>query len=258
MKYIFFDIDNTLVSHKGKHHIPPDTMKAVKLLRESGHVPAIATGRAGFLTMKTAREFGIDCLVCAGGSELFVKGREIYTSYFPDEYLDDFREVSKKFPDITAAVDRKFLYADSAFDPFRDYFNAQAGYDCFRPMNELEHATLCYIMRPHSELTAGHGIFFAPPSGVRLEIMHGFTEARIESSTKWSGIEMMMSHLGKSLDDVITFGDGPNDSEMLRRAKIGVAVGACSVEARESADYVCEDIDDGGILKACEHLGLIE
>ena len=56
---------------------------------------------------------------------------------------------------------------------------------------------------------------------------------------------------------MITFGDGPNDSDMLRNAGIGVAVGVCSDEAREAANYVCEDIDDGGILKACKYLGLI-
>ena len=67
----------------------------------------------------------------------------------------------------------------------------------------------------------------------------------------------MIRTLGASLDDVIAFGDGPNDSDMLRNANIGVAVGICSEEARNAADYVCDDIDDGGILKACKYLGLI-
>ena len=257
MKYIFFDIDNTLISHKKKPHIPPETMTAIKLLRESGHVPAIATGRAGFLTMTTAKAFGIDYLVCAGGSEIFVDGKKIHTAYFPDKYLDSFRETASKFPDITAAVDDEYLYADNDFASFKEYFNNQAGYDCFRPMNELKRATMCYMMRPHKMLDESHGIFFAAPEGVRLEIMHGFTEARHEGSTKWRGIEMMIENLGAKISDVITFGDGPNDSDMLRNAGIGVAVGVCSDEAREAANYVCEDIDDGGILKACKYLGLI-
>ena len=257
MKYIFFDIDNTLVSHRGTPHIPPDTLKAISLLRQSGHVPAIATGRASFLTMTTARAFGIDYLVCAGGSEIFVEGRKIHTAYFPDEHIDAFREVSSKFPEITAAVDDEYLYADAAFDPFRNYFNSQAGYDCFRPMSQLKRAIMCYIMRPHKMLTPEHGIFSSPPQGVRLELMRGFTEARYEASTKWNGIEIMMNCLGADIGDVITFGDGPNDAEMLKRANMGVAVGICSDEARNAADYVCGDIDDGGILEACRYLGLV-
>ena len=92
--------------------------------------------------------------------------------------------------------------------------------------------------------------------------MNAFTEARAANSSKWSGIEKFIAHVGASLDDVAAFGDGPNDIEMLERAKIGVAVP--SYEHPESfekvksvADYVTDDIDDGGILKACKHLGLI-
>ena len=255
--YIFFDIDNTLVSHKGRPHIPPATLEAVRRLRESGHVPAIATGRAGFLTMTTARAFGIGHLVCAGGSEIFADGEKIHTAYLADKVVDAFREVAGKFPDITAAVDEEFLYADAAFDPFRNYFSSQAGYDCFRPISELRRATMCYIMRPHSMLDASHGLFFTPSAGARLELMRGFTEVRHESSTKWGGIVRMMESLSGNIADVITFGDGPNDADMLRNAGVGVAVGICSDEARNAADFVCDDIDAGGILKACERLGLI-
>lgn len=255
--YVFFDIDNTLISHKNKPHIPPETLTAINLLRESGHVPAIATGRAGFLTMTAAKAFGIDYLVCAGGSEIFIDGRKIHTAYFPGEYIDSFRDVASRFPDITAAAGEEYLYADNDFESFREYFNNQAGYDCIRPMRELERVTMCYIMRPHRMLDESHGIFFSAPEGLRLEIMHGFTEVRCSESTKWRGIEMMIRTLGAKISDVITFGDGPNDSDMLRNAGIGVAVGVCSDEAREAANYVCEDIDDGGILKACKYLGLI-
>ena len=255
--YIFFDIDNTLVSHKGRPHIPPATLEAVRRLRESGHVPAIATGRAGFLTMTTARAFGIVHIVCAGGSEIFADGEKIHTAYLADKVVEAFREVAGKFPDITAAVDEEFLYADAAFDPFRTYFNSQAGYDCFRPMSRLRRATMCYIMRPYSELAPEHGLFFTPPEGTRLELMRGFTEARHEASTKWGGILRMMEAVGGDVSDVITFGDGPNDADMLRNAGMGIAVGICSDSAREAADFVCDDIDAGGILKACKHLGLI-
>ena len=45
-KYIFFDIDGTLVSHVGNSHIPEATHEALARLKASGHVLAIATARA--------------------------------------------------------------------------------------------------------------------------------------------------------------------------------------------------------------------
>ena len=257
MKYIFFDIDNTLVSHVNSPHIPEQTREAIKLLRDNGHVPAIATGRAGFLTFQTAREFEIDNLICSGGAEIFVNGQEIYKKFFPDEHLGKFLDVAKHFPDITAAAGDKFIYSDEGFGLLKNYFNAQAGYDCVRPMKELQHALMCYIMMPSDFLIPKHGIFFEPPAGVKLELMNAFTEARVENTSKWRGIEMFMKHCGADINDAITFGDGPNDIEMLANAKLSVAVARASDEVKSAAKFVCEDIDEGGILKACRELGLI-
>ena len=257
MKYIFFDIDNTLVSHVNKPHIPDETREAIKLLKRSGHIPAIATGRASFLTFKTAQEFEIDNIVCSGGAEIFVRGHEIYTEYFPDEYVKDFLEISAKFPELSAAAGKKFVYTDETSGAFREYFNFQAGYDCVRPIKEIKDLLMCYIMIPPKNLTPEHGLFYSPPEGVRLELMNAFTEARNHKTTKWHGIELFIEHENADINDVITFGDGPNDSEMLKKSKIGVAVKKSSETAKNSADFVCDDIDDGGILKACYELGLI-
>ena len=258
MKYIFFDIDHTLVSHVGTPHIPDETREAVNRLKLAGHIPAIATGRASFLTFKTAQEFGINYIVCSGGAEIFVDGKEIFTAYFPEEHISKFLDVAKKFPSRTAAVDKKFLYASDAFSDFKAYFNNQAGYDCVKSIDKIGRVILCYLMLPSNERLPEHGIFCSPPENTRLELMHQFTEIRHECATKWRGIVRMIEHERASLDDIITFGDGPNDADMLRNAKIGVAVKRSSQEAQDAADYICEDIDEGGILKACYELGLIK
>ena len=260
--YIFFDIDNTLVSHRGISHIPPETLEAVRLLRKAGHTPAIATGRGSFLTFTTAKDFGITDLVCSGGAQVFVNGQEIHRSMFPDKHIPAFREAAAKFPELSAAIDSTYLYASEAFRPFFDYFNMQAGYNCIKPLSELKRAIICYLMISPAKLTPEHGLFYSPPEGVTLELMNAFTEARCADSSKWSGIEKFIAHVGASLDDVIAFGDGPNDIDMIARAKIGVAVPSYEHpqsfgRVKSAADYVSEDIDNGGILKACKHLGLI-
>lgn len=257
MKYIFFDIDHTLVSHVNEPHIPEQTLEAVKLLRENGHVPAIATGRAGFLTFKTAKEFEINNLVCSGGAEIFIDNREIYRKFFPDEHLEKFLTIAEKFPELTAATDDKFLYTDESSGLFGKYFNSQAGYDCVKPMKDLTRPMMCYFMRSHKNLNDNHGIFYNPPEGVKLELMNGFTEARAAKTSKWRGIEIFMKEAGANINDAVTFGDGPNDIEMLENAKLSVAVASASDKVKQAAKFVCGDIDSGGILQACKELKLI-
>ena len=145
-----------------------------------------------------AREFGISDLVCSGGAQVFVKGQEIHRAMFPDEYISSFREVAAKFPERSAAIDEAYLYATEAFRPFFGYFNAQAGYNCIKPLAELSTAIICYVMIPPESLTPEHGLFFSPPEGVKLELMHAFTEARYENSSKWLGIEKLISQTFKN------------------------------------------------------------
>ncbi len=257
MKYLFFDIDNTLISHVNSPHIPDETRIAINKLREAGHVPAIATGRAYFLAKLVGQEFGIDTLVCSGGAEIVVDGKIINRVYFPDEHISKFLDVAKNFPELTAAVDEKYLYTDESSGMMGKYFNAQAGYDCVKSLRELQRILMCYVMIPPKNLTPEHGIFYAPPENVKLELMNQFTEARHDNTSKWQGIESMVEHLGGNIDDVITFGDGPNDIDMIKNARIGVAVDRASEKVKAAADLVCDDIDEGGILKACYELGLI-
>ena len=257
-KYIFFDIDHTLVSYVGEPHIPPETREAVRLLSERGHVPAIATGRGEFLSRRVANELGIKLLVCANGAHIFNGDDELYAAWLPDSVVASFLETAAKYPETAVAIDERFIYTDNTKGDFDYYFNNQAGYPCVRPMKYLRRAIMCYIMLPHSELaSADYGIFSSPPSGVKLEFMSTFTEARVDGTTKWLGIQRAIRELGADNEDIIAFGDGINDVEMLQGASPGVAVGKSNEKAKEAAAFIAGDIDEGGILTACRDLGLI-
>ena len=255
-RYIFFDIDNTLVSHVGTSHVPPETREALRRLRDAGHVPAIATGRGGFLTRRVAEELGVELLVCADGAQLLNGEETLETSWLPEPALASFLRIAREQPAMTAALDEEYIYTLNDTGEFRDYFDAQAGRPCIRPLGEMRRALLCYLMAA-PPLPGGCGIFSDPPEGVVLEHMRYFVEARAAGTSKWLGIRRVMERLGAALDDVIVFGDGPNDVEMLRLAPVGVAVGRACAAAKEAADLVAGDIDEGGILRACADLGLL-
>ena len=55
----------------------------------------------------------------------------------------------------------------------------------------------------------------------------------------------------------MAFGDGGNDSEMLKYAGTGIAMGNADDTARSAADYVTLTVDQDGISHALRHFGLL-
>lgn len=52
-------------------------------------------------------------------------------------------------------------------------------------------------------------------------------------------------------------GDGPNDLQMMEYAGIGIAMGNAREEVKERADMVTSSINNDGIYRAFETLGLL-
>ena len=58
-------------------------------------------------------------------------------------------------------------------------------------------------------------------------------------------------------EEIIAFGDGGNDVDMLEYAGIGVAMGNAGEDVKAAADYVTTAIDDDGIFNALKHFNVI-
>ena len=74
---------------------------------------------------------------------------------------------------------------------------------------------------------------------------------------KVPGIQKYLEREGLRPEEIIAFGDGENDMEMLKFAGIGVAMGNAEETVKQAADYITSDIDEDGIANALKHFGLI-
>ena len=79
----------------------------------------------------------------------------------------------------------------------------------------------------------------------------------MRGNSKQHGIDLIAAHYGIDLKDTLAFGDGGNDISMLRHAGIGIAMGNANDTVKQNADYVTDDIDNDGIVKALRHLDLL-
>jgi HAD superfamily hydrolase (TIGR01484 family) len=82
-------------------------------------------------------------------------------------------------------------------------------------------------------------------------------EVTMAGINKAFGMKVIGEYLGVSRENMIAFGDGPNDIDMLEHAGIGIAMGNAGDYTKSVADMVTERISEDGIYNALEKLGII-
>ena len=67
-----------------------------------------------------------------------------------------------------------------------------------------------------------------------------------------------MDKVGLRPENVLFFGDGPNDLEMFDYVGLKIAMGNAVPELKDKADFVTKSVEEDGILYALEELGWLK
>ena len=73
-----------------------------------------------------------------------------------------------------------------------------------------------------------------------------------KTTSKARALEELGKILGVEREEMMSFGDSPNDIPMIKAAGIGVAVGNAKDSVKEAADYVTLSNDEAGVARAVE------
>ncbi len=88
-----------------------------------------------------------------------------------------------------------------------------------------------------------------------------FTDITAKQADKGQGLLAIAKEAGLDPKFTMAFGDGGNDTSMIRTAGrtagIGVAMGNALESLKQEADYTTTSVDDNGILNALRHFELI-
>ena len=85
-----------------------------------------------------------------------------------------------------------------------------------------------------------------------------FTDITAKEADKGKGILAMAAYIGLDPQHTMAFGDGGNDTSMIRSAGIGVAMGNALDSLKQEADFTTTSVDEDGILNALRHFHLID
>lgn len=256
-KIVFFDIDDTLYI-KEQNAIAPRTAHALKQLKASGIIPAIATGR-GICVFPTP----IRQLIGDVGIELFVTINGQYNE-FHGKKLIDFPLSLEQLQNTTKELKRlglayAYMTRDEiiALNPTPLMMQALGSLNIpYRVADDFDFSTPVYQMLA----------FFADGS-VDLALMDNLKTVRWHQyaidildnhGSKARGIGEVLNKLGLDFSDAMAFGDGLNDIEMLQTVGFGVAMGNAYKATKDVADFVCPRHDEDGIYAGLKMLGLID
>lgn len=256
---LFFDIDGTLVSFQ-THEIPPSTILALTQAKANGHKVFIATGRPPIIiTNLGAIEHLIDGYVTTNGALCFVGNDVVSCKSIPQK---EARLVVKDAQEKQYGVIVIGEKDVAIFDPKGEVeyiFGQQLAVKNLHLAKAVEEVIDQRILQltPFFDKDYERELMSRLPGCTSGRWHPAFTDITAKGADKGEGLLAMAAHQGLNPQQTIAFGDGGNDSSMVRGAGIGVAMGNAIDELKEIADYVTTSVDEDGIRNALRHFGLI-
>ena len=255
-RYIFFDIDGTLIAGGyGNSYVPESCRIALQKLEEAGHFIAISTGRSQAMAYDIMKELGFHHMVSDGGYGVTIDDELLgITPLNKDDVTALIRECQEKgYPwglQIRNSTARQV--PDDSFYEFT--------HDIYMPCEVVEglDPEKCDII-----YKAYVACYY--PDEFTLQSLKKLPWCRfhkeyffVEPGDKAFGIRKIIDHFHADVKDVIVFGDALNDMTMFIDDWTCVAMGNACDELKAKADYITDDVDKDGIYNACVHLGLFE
>ncbi len=266
-KIIFLDVDGTLVDIT--QNTAESSKEAVRKARENGHFVVLCTGRTHATIYPWLLEVGFDGIVASSGANVYWQGQELNSNFLEKEDLKKVSEVLEKYNAIYAFQGDKGRFTNQE--------NADRMYDFFikLKMNDIIEQFPVHVMeKPFEAHGIESGIYMqatAPVDIIQQEVGYNIRvtgasfghdqifcgEITAQNLHKASGMKVLIDHIGMNQKDVVAFGDGLNDLEMIEFANVGVAMGNAVSQLKDIADMVTDDINDNGLYNGFKKLKLI-
>lgn len=270
-RVVFLDFDGT---YADRGFVPPAHVAAVRAARARGHLVLLCTGRPKAMLHADILDAGFDGIVAAAGGYVEIAGEVLVDRRFPPDlaatvldlldshdiaYLLEAPDAVHGLPGVDVRL--RALLADH----FVDTSGRTGPEDILanlRMSGDLSAASFGKITLfdspvPVSRLAASISaeIGWVPSSLPGLGESAG--ELFLPDVHKAVGMAAVVEHVGINQHDVIAFGDGLNDVEMLRFAGVGVAIEGSHPDVLAAADATAAGPELEGLADAFTALGLV-
>lgn len=258
------DVDGTLLN--ADEEVTPRTRAAVRAAIDAGIQFVLATGRPPRWIAPVVDALGFAPMaVCANGTVVYdsATDRIVSARTLSVEMLAAIAEVATRIiPGAGLAVER---VGRSAHDAATPGFLSSPGYEhaWLNPDNTevsledvLSAPAVKMLIRKAGAQSADMEAALAPHvdtiGDLTFSTNNGLIEVVPLGISKATGVDEVAAPLGITAQDVVTFGDMPNDISMLLWAGLGVAMGNAHPAVKEAADEVTTPNTDDGLARVLE------
>lgn len=256
IKAIFFDVDGTLLSHRTKQ-IPQDTKQVLKELQKNGIRIFMSTGRhSAELAELPVNDIEFDGYITLNGQLCLDKNRRVvFGKPFDKETANKLVSIfkSKEIPLVLVEAERIYINfvnetvckaQESISTPIPDIstYNDDNIYQATTFLKRGEEAELQSHLPEECKFArwCDYGADIISTEGGKVE-----------------GIKYFCDLYGIEQNEIMAFGDAENDIDMLKYARIGVAMGNAQDSVKKISDYVTSDIDENGIKNATQFYNIL-
>ncbi len=253
-KAVFSDIDGTLLNTS--HKIPEKTRDKIRKMNQKGYPFVLVSARMPKGMTAIRDELGKDNpMICYSGA-LVVDGygNSIYSVALErQEAVDLQRFIHQTAPEVSINIYSKDHWMAEDLTEF--WVNQEMEITGVRA-EEVSFDNDVIYQEVHKILCMGPA---EQISSLEKSLLRSFPEIRIYKSkdtyleimsmdaSKSAAVHMLEKRFGIRRDEIIAFGDGHNDIDMLQYAGTGVAMGNASKEVKQAADIVTDDNNSEGL-----------
>lgn len=275
-RLIAFDLDGTFLDDK--KNIPEDNILALQQAAEKGIHIAVATGRIYSGVPEAIRRLPfIRYYICINGAQLYdaAEDKTLFTAEISPEQSQELMEYMDTLPVIYDCYQDGWGWMSERMYNRAEEFVYDKGIlrlikGLRDPVPELKDT-----IRERGRGVQKQQMFFKDEDmplreSLLKSLPEKFPELLFTSSVKNNieincaraakgiALKALCELLGFGVENALAFGDGSNDTDMLRTAGVGVAMANAAEEVKAAADYVTLSNNDSGVAEGIKRFALAE